>query len=163
MLVVEDGTGTNPGANSYVDLVYARSYAALRGFTLPTLDIEATAFLIRAMDYIETRPYCGHKVSTSQPCQWPRTGVYVDCELLPTNIVPAAIANSQVEVALAYQSGNDLQPTLGTQGEIIEEMVDVLRVKYATPQRSIAVNTKVDTMLKPYLCGGSLAFRVGRI
>ena len=57
-LVVEDGTNV-AGANSYVDLTYARTYAESVGLVLPAADEALKVVLLAAMTYIEGQEELG--------------------------------------------------------------------------------------------------------
>ena len=78
-LIVEDGSIVE-NANSYVSVDDARTFASLRGVTLPASDAEVEVLLIKATDFIEAQRlrFQGSKVNQDQALQWPRTGVYVD-------------------------------------------------------------------------------------
>jgi len=78
-LILEDGTGSNPNANSYITVEKLRSYADLRGVDLTKLlNIEVERLIVKAMDKLENPKmnFKGFPTSDSQPLKWPRSGVY---------------------------------------------------------------------------------------
>lgn len=132
-IVVEDGTNV-AGANSYVTLLEARDYASLRGLSLPSDNDEASALLVRAMDYLNTLRYRGEPVSVSQDNAWPRKGVY-PCNgpvMVPVDAIPEKVKRAQIEASVSIGVGNNPLADISTDSQIIEEQVDVLKVKYAT-------------------------------
>jgi len=72
-LTVEDGSIVT-GANSYVSLAAARSYAAARGATVPAADADLEVMIIKAMDYLESHrdQFLGDSVERDQPLSFPR-------------------------------------------------------------------------------------------
>lgn len=64
-IIVEDGTGSDPAANSYVALTDLRDYATQRNKPLPMADDDCAVLLIQAMDYVEAQRdrYKGVKAS----------------------------------------------------------------------------------------------------
>lgn len=65
-LVVEDGTGSNPDANSYCAVADLQTYASMRSRALPSADDDCAILLIQAMDYIEAQRDRFKGVKTSQ-------------------------------------------------------------------------------------------------
>lgn len=66
VVVVEDGTGSNPAANSYAAVADLQAYATLRGAALPVAADDCATLLLRAMDYIEAQRNRFKGVKTSQ-------------------------------------------------------------------------------------------------
>lgn len=162
-IIVEDGSIV-PGANSYNTLAEVREYAGLRGFSVPADDSALRPFLIRATDYLETFKYKGLKVSISQPLSFPRKGVTVlgttPCSpsAFPSDQIPVAIKSAQSEIVVGMVSGiNPLSNNDGS-AQIIEEQVDVLRVKYASPIPGSSPNRPAITaalfLLEDFLATG---------
>lgn len=158
-LIIEDGTGSNPSANSYQDIDDLRTYASLRGIALDSKDNdECRVLLIKAMDYIEAknRQFKGERVSSSQPLSWPRSDVW-DVEiagaLMPSNEIPRLL--QQAQLALAIEAlDNDLQPNASTTGQITKEKVGNIEVTYSSDSISqpfVSAFAKADAMLSPLM------------
>lgn len=154
-LIIEDGSGI-AGANSYIDVVAARTYAAARGLTLPVADGDVEALLVKSMDFIEAYrgDFQGLKTAAANPLQWPRTGVTLDGYTLADDTIPQILKDAQAQLAVDANS-QDLMPT-GTGREVIMERVDVVQVQYAesgntNPQ---PIFTKAEALLKPLFKSG---------
>lgn len=154
-LTIEDGSGV-AGANSYIDVAAARTYAVARGLTLPTADGDVEALLIKAMDFIEAYrgDFQGIKTAATNPLQWPRTGVTLDGYPLAEDVIPQVLKDAQAQLAVEAQKA-DLMPT-GTGREVVMERVDVVQVQYAesgntNPQ---PIFTKAEALLKPLFKSG---------
>lgn len=155
-LVVEDGTGTNPDANTYADDAALTSYADSRGLTYPADSAAREILLLKAMDYIEVRDYRfkGERTApTTQPLSWPRDCVYlVDMEdnEFPDNEIPADLIRAQVVLALAAQTV-DLAPIIQPNpiGAVMMEQVGPIKTQYAKQQGSdyYATVTYADQLL----------------
>ena len=126
-LTVEDGTGV-PGADTWVTVTDAKTYAAQMGYTAfaDGEDELVEPALRRAVAYLDavygTR-YAGWPTSADpaeQTMSWPRTGVIMDSgyELLP-DVIPANLMRAQTEAAvvefagLSSGGGSTLQPSGG--------------------------------------------------
>jgi hypothetical protein len=154
-LTIEDGSGV-AGANSYIDVATARTYAVARGLTLPAADGDVEALLIKAMDFIEAYrgDFQGIKTAATNPLQWPRTGVALDGYPLAADSIPQVLKDAQAQLAVEAQNA-DLMPT-GTGREVVMERVDVVQVQYAesgntNPQ---PIFTKAEALLKPLFKSG---------
>lgn len=132
-IVVEDGTGA-ANANSYVRIQYARTYASNRGIVLPS-DDEVAAMLIRSTDYLEAQEcrYQGKRTSPTQALAWPRTGVFLNCDEVPSNVIPKSLIAAQVQLAMAINAGFDLQPNVSPQDYVTREKVGPIETEYADP------------------------------
>lgn len=155
-LIVEDGSKV-ADANSYVSVADARSYATLRGVTLPVADGDVEALLVKAMDFIEAQRsrFQGDKTYTDQALQFPRTGVYVDGLLLGSTSVPRELRYAQMALAVEAQT-NDLMPSrLPTdKGPVTQESVEgAVSVTYANTGRlnSVPAFAKADALLTPLM------------
>lgn len=133
-IVVEDGTGV-ADANSYVSVADARTYASNRGIVLPSDDDEVAAMLIRSTDYLEAQEcrYQGKRTSSSQSLAWPRTGVFLNCDEVPSNVIPKSLIAAQVQLAMAINAGFDLQPNVSPQDYVTREKVGPIETEYADP------------------------------
>ncbi|CDN96774.1 hypothetical protein PSV3_00118 [Septimatrevirus PSV32] len=133
-IVVEDGSGV-PNANSYVSVADARIYASNRGVVLPADDDELAAMLIRSTDYLEAQAcrYQGRRTSSAQALEWPRTGVFLNCDEVPSNVIPKSLIGAQVQLAMAINAGFDLQPNVSPQDYVTREKVGPIETEYADP------------------------------
>lgn len=144
-LVIEDGTGSNPAANSYQNVAELRTYAELRGVDLSKHSNKTLeTLLIQAMDYLESQRarFKGVKTLEAQPLEWPRSDVW-DVEkpgaVLPVNQVPRLVQYSQLALAIEALK-HDLMPNTGTPGEpvITKEKIGPIEITYSTdtPKRA---------------------------
>ena len=156
-IVVEDGTGANPLANSYVSEAELTAYANDRGITLTG---SADHLLLLSMDTLETRSYQGSKTSTAQPLQWPRSGVVVDGESIDDNEIPSDLKSAQIVTALSIDSGVNPMGTISP--AIKREKVDVIEVEYQDNAASRSFDPKINAYLAPLLAygGGMSNFQV---
>lgn len=154
-LIVEDGTGTNPNANSYVDLDYAREFAESMNLTLSDDDDIAIQNLLGAMPYIESRPYQGQRATAAQPLSWPRRLVSADGYPVPENVVPVGIKRAQVVASAMVFGGVDLLPTVSAGGVVTKEKVGPIETeyseKYSNTWNGQNVFTAVDVYLLPFM------------
>jgi hypothetical protein len=160
-IIVEDGTGTNPAANSYVSVTDLTDFATLRGITF-TGDEEV--LLINAMDYVEAvrDDFKGSKTSSTQPLQWPREGVWIDNYAIDSDVIPQELKNAQMQAAIETDS-QDLSPNTGQ--NIKSEKVDVLEVVYQDGDGSLTAPNfpKVDAYLDPISKTSSGMITLGQI
>jgi len=158
-LVVEDGSIVQ-GANSYVDLVTARDYAALRGKALPTVDDEAIPIVIAGTEYIESfsRRLRGLPVSPStQPLSFPRTGVTVDGYTYPDNVIPSPLLKvclAAIVVAVDHELVvNRSEP------DITREQIGPMSTSYGTSSIrpwSGPDFPLLDNLIRPFLGGAGV-------
>lgn len=148
-IIVEDGTGDNPAANSYVSESDLSTYAADRGVTITGTP---AALLIQAMDYVESQSFIGSKEAASQPLQWPRTGVYIDGYYVPPEDLPKELTNGQLATALAIDSGNDPLSTI--ERAVKKEKVDVIEVEYMDNASSDSINRTINAAMSKIIIGG---------
>lgn len=151
-IVVEDGTGV-ANANSYQTVANARLYAENRGIELPTDDDEVAAMLIRSTDYLEAQAcrYQGKPTSSTQVLQWPRTGVFLNCDEVPSNVIPKSLISAQAALVMAINAGFDLQPNVSPQDYVIREKVGPIDTEYADPTAVgiMPTFTGVNALLAP--------------
>jgi hypothetical protein len=112
--LAEDGTGTDPLANSYVTVEEFAAYWTDRGFDYTTTGTPAIQrALIKATDYIEQNNFGmwkGYLLEEDQPLQWPREQVYIGC--VEAEAMPKQLKYATFEYAkrvLTSDTG-DLQP-----------------------------------------------------
>lgn len=157
-IVAEDGTGTNPAANSYVTMAEAIAYAANRGVTLVDGD-DLAAMVIKATDYLESKrcEYQGYKTDAAYPLQWPRTGVVLNGVELGSNVIPAELKNAQFQAILAQKAGITLEPNIKAQDYVIRQKLGPIEREFADPTKTgvHAQLTAVDAWLAPLIaeCG----------
>lgn len=135
-IIVEDGSGV-ANANSYVSVANARVYAEARGVTFPVSNDEVATFLIRATDYLEAQEceYQGERTSSDQALSWPRTGVVLNCDDVPPNVIPKSLISAQVQLAMAVFAGFDLQPNVSPADYVTREKVGPIETEYADPTK----------------------------
>lgn len=156
MIIKEDGTGTNPHANSYSDVETLRHYAVARGVDLSALpDSDCEVLLMKAMDYIESKRsrFQGTKTHPNQPLQWPRQDVWVDNLRVGSDDIPRELEYAQLALAIEAQD-NDLQPNRlpSDKGAVIREKVEgAIEVEYDKQNRASFVSAfaKGDSLLRP--------------
>lgn len=153
-LIVEDGSGTNPAANSYATTEQLLTYANERGVDLGSLPgPQLEVLMVKAMDYLESlgHKYKGQKVSTTQPLQWPRVDVWdveIPGAMLPFDEIPRLIEYAQLALAIEAHT-LELMPNrnLTGQGAVIKEKVGDIELTYAqeTPTQNFT-----SAFSKPY-------------
>ena len=158
-IVVEDGTGSNPLANSYVSEAELTTYATDRGITLIGV---ASQLLLLSMDTIETRKYQGSKTSNDQPLSWPRSGVVVNGSSIDSDEIPSDLKTAQIVTALSVDAG--VNPMGQIDPAVKREKVDVIEVEYQDNAASRTIDPKINAYLAPFLAfgGGMSNFQVTR-
>jgi hypothetical protein len=98
-LVVQNDSGTETNANSYIDIAYFKSYHRPRGNNFHIADdFEIKQALVRATDYLDIRfQFVSSKSTETQNTQWPRYGY---------DIIPRAIKEAVAEYAFRALSVN---------------------------------------------------------
>ena len=148
-IVVEDGTGTNAAANSYVSEAELTTYAADRGITLTAA---TDVLLIKAMDYIESLSFIGTKFSEGQALQWPRDKVYIDGYYVESTTIPSALKTGQIATALAIDSDNSPLATVGRSTK--REKVDVIEVEYMSSAAAQPIVKTINAAMRKILVSG---------
>tara|TARA_R110002167_G_scaffold45515_3_gene136730 strand:+ start:6091 stop:6576 length:486 start_codon:yes stop_codon:yes gene_type:complete len=158
-IVVEDGTGSNSAANSYVSEADLTTYATDRGITLVK---SADQLLLLSMDTIETRSYQGDKNSTTQPLSWPRTGVVVNGSSIDTDEIPSDLKTAQIVTALSIDAG--VNPMGKIDPAVKRKKVDVIEIEYKDNAASRSFDPKINAYLASLLAygGGMSNFSVTR-
>jgi hypothetical protein len=138
-LIIEDGSGVNPAANSYQTAADLRSYAELRGVNLSQYsNVTLEQLLIKAMDFLEAQrdKFKGEKTDYSQPLEWPRFDVW-DVEqvglMLSSTEIPRLIQYAQLALAIEAIN-NDLMPNrnIEGQGAVTKEKIGDIEVTYSS-------------------------------
>lgn len=148
-IIVEDGTGDNLSANSYVSEADLSTYAEDRGVTIIGTP---AVLLIKAMDYIESQMFIGTKETDTQPLQWPRNNVYIDGYYVSPENLPIELKNGQMAVALAINEGTD--PLRNVDRAVKKEKVDVIEVEYMDNASSETINRTISNALRKIIVGG---------
>lgn len=132
-LIIEDGTGVT-GANSFVTVAEAQSFASDRGVTLDD-ESEVEVFAIKAIDYLlslEPR-YKGTKTYPELYLPFPRSGLMIAGSLVSDEYIPTEIKMAQCALILSQSAGTDVLPDTEAGLPVIRERVDVLETEYAAP------------------------------
>lgn len=131
-LIVEDGTGSEPTANSYCSLIEINDFCTLRGVVLPVDEVQATVLAIKAMDYLETKWYVGELIDVDQSLSWPRKCVrYENGMPFPEDTIPKNLKNAQMQLVIEQINGVDIMPTGQGGAFVTREKVDVIEVDYS--------------------------------
>lgn len=177
-IIVEDGTGTNPDANSYNTLQEFKDYFATIGVDISNLtDPQIEAGLIdAATNYLE---YCyvykgviSHP-DIPQPLLWPRAGLCDRRKLeIPDTTIPTEVKKAQLELArsaalsLAEQERFAFSDEPEATGAVKSSKLDVLSESYYGPGSEIqttisaSVQSYVAKLLQPYLGRGASPFQI---
>lgn len=161
-LVKEDGTIV-ANADTYADVTDLDTYVSEYNVTLTaSTTAEKEALLRQAMDYLDRyiERWKGSRVSETQSLPWPRTDVWLDGMLLPSDEIPRLLQYAQLSLAVTADT-TELLPVTGvtTQGPVIEERVEgAVTVKYANPGKvqQVPSDAAADTMIRPLLKHGGL-------
>lgn len=158
-LIVEDGTGTNVAADSYVSEADIIAYAAARGVTVPN-DAAATLAGVKAMDYLEVQHFKGsHVLEGVQPLQWPRQNVKISLTTLASDVIPIGLKNAQCELAMQSFNGIDLLPSRAAEQAIKSETIGgsstgQIVTEYFAPAPDVPLLTRAEALLRPLLSVG---------
>lgn len=167
-LIIQDSSNPVSNANSYQSLVDARALAAMYAITLPADDTEAETALINGWAYIDSfeGEMCGERSTDIQNTAYPRSGVYIRCNELPSDEFPSELLYSQLVAAEAFGSGTNLFGGANDGRSIASEKVDVLEVSYFNNGKTGDKVTlpRFDNAIKPLLCtsGNQFNFTVSR-
>ena len=159
-LTIEDGSGV-ADATSYATVAEARTYAGLRGLSLPTEDSDVEVALTLAGDYLfrYEQDYKGARSTSVQRMPHPRYPYYVNNYPVASDEIPESLKEAQILLAVESAAGTDLRPN-GDGQETIMEKVGPITVQYAetgTSSVSPVFNDALD-LLKPFMRTGVGAF-----
>lgn len=166
-LVVEDGTGTVAGANSFGDVAGAKAFATARGKTLAGDDTIIATFIVNGMDWLASKEdrYKGSRLLTTQPLSFPRMNVFIfdPCVEWPApGALPPQLVNALYQLVIEQDDGVDIMPTQNGP-VIIREKVDVIETEYSERNSMIQpALSRVDAFLAPLLNVG-IALRTVRV
>ncbi|AZU97865.1 head completion adaptor [Vibrio phage LP.2] len=160
-LTVQDPQNPVDNANSYLSLVDARALADQYYYDLPTDDTEAERALVKSFRSIELKEpqMCGVRTTEIQNTSYPRTGVYIRCQPLPSDAFPDELLLAQVIGASYSGSGTDLSGGTDDGRVITKEKVDVIEVNYADNGKtgnSVYI-AEFENTLNPLLCSNTSA------
>lgn len=150
IIIVEDGSRTEPNANSYVTEAELTTYATDRGITLTE---DTSVLLTKAMDWIEAQNFIGTKYTEDQPLQWPRWNYTIDGYYKESDYIPKELKNGLMALALNIDAGID--PLAATQRHTKREKLDVLEVEYSDSSVSKPISRTHLVALRKLLVGGS--------
>ncbi|SNS00249.1 hypothetical protein SAMN04488503_2284 [Humidesulfovibrio mexicanus] len=162
-LTIENGVVV-PNANTYADLATVTAYHAARGNSGWLASSEdAEPAILRAMNYIESRPWKGQKTAYSNPLCWPRTGV-VDREQfdVPADTVPAGVISALCEAALReLVKPGCLAPDLERGGRILSDSIAGVSTSYEQGAPAGTTFASITNALAG-LVKGSACVEIGR-
>jgi len=158
-LTVEDGTIV-ADANSFVTENQIVAHALMRGVTLPfTTDVEkdqVATLGILAADYLRILPWRGDLVNPLQTMPWPRTNLNMTPSW-PDDVIPPAVVEAQLQLALLSFGGVVLIPTSSGFGFLIKEKIGPIENTYS---EKVGVNSNglpilpgISLLLTPWLLG----------
>jgi hypothetical protein len=130
-VIVEDGSG-KPDADSYATAEDLVSYAARYGVIIPVDAAGQEALLRRAALAMDGLKWKGRRAKSDQGLAWPRRDVELDCEIKPSNYIPARIQYGQMALAAEIHQ-DDIDPIDKRQGAVVRKRVEgAVEVEYAT-------------------------------
>ena len=157
-LIIEDGTIV-ANANSIATDAEMKTYASLRGLTVPATQPERESLLILAMDYlrsIENRMR-GTRTDVDQALPEPRTNVCLYGQTIDANTIPIEYKNAQIEAAIAANTVSLLTNEAST--NVKKERLATLETEFFEGGGwAIARLDRVDAALNPLLTSGGSGF-----
>jgi hypothetical protein len=145
-LIIETGAIVS-GADSYVSASDYEAWATARGIEFDSDLVEQQ--IRRAMDYIESLRFTGHKSTKDQPLQWPRVGVIVDGYELDYNQIPEQLKRAVYESVKAESEGLSQLSTV--ERKTLREKVGPIEVQYSQDSSSssyvVAINKAVSKLI----------------
>lgn len=155
-LIVETGAGL-ADAESYISVADATAYHAARGnsaWAALASDTVREQLLRKATDYMEQRygqAWKGQRVFSAQALSWPRVYVVANDFEVAGDIVPQAVKNACMELALKASSGELLSDVTAVAKR---EKVGPIEVENFEGQSQNVRYQAVDGMLAAYLGSG---------
>lgn len=156
-LIIEDGSIV-ANANSFATDDEFKTYANLRCMPVPATQPEREALLALAMDYlfsVELKMQ-GCRISIDQELPYPRKGACANGFKIPSDSIPKAIKNAQMELAL-QANGSDILVSEQVQNLASFNVDGVYSETYFNGGGWTQVRTdRADAYLNPlYINGGS--------
>ncbi len=162
-LIVETGAGLS-NSESYISVANASArQASLGNDTWATLsNAEMEEALRRAtihMGQAYRARWIGARKTLAQALDWPRYGACVDGFSLPSDAVPADVANACADLAFKA-AGGDLAPDL--ERTIVREKTGPLETEWDRHSPQATRYRSVEMALSPYLNGSGVSARLVR-
>ena len=161
MALTIDATSGGASANSYITLAEAETYMEGRSnvslWTAAT-DGEKDLALVEAQRWMTVKGWLGLRSTTTQALAWPRQDVInpddPNADYYGTTTIPQRVKDAQAELALEFIKGGTTDiSAFDSSGEIVEERVDVIAVKYAQGRATgMARYPTVMRYIRPLLC-----------
>lgn len=149
---VEDGTLID-GSNTYVDTSDAIDYAAARGITISSEEIDV--LMQKAMDYLETRNYDGTLTEEDQSLQQPRENVYINGYLQTATQLVARMSKAECELIMAFKAGYDPLLTITNSQQVIHKRFDVFEKTYKEGSTTTPILQRLNSWLDPLLASSN--------
>ena len=132
-IIVETGSLVSD-ANSYVDVDYCDTFCENMGLTewAGGSDDEKEAAILRAMAYVEDKPFGGCKASSDSALRWPRSGLadrdgnWIDSDVIPDGLQKAVAMAAYEELV----SPRCLMPNLAREDFIVYETIGPMSTTY---------------------------------
>lgn len=165
-VIVEDGSIV-VNANSFVTRAELIAYAALRGVVVADVDA-SDVYLVRAADYLTYREaeMKGARTSMLQTLCYPRTGVEIGVYVVGTDEIPAALKNTQLQIAVEIASGIEVLPTKTGKPFVVMKKLGPIETQYSEAAELQGVVMPllplVEALLGPLLVSNSGATRAYR-
>lgn len=156
-LIVETGAGV-AGANTYADVVALTAYMSERGYVVDADDAAKSAAILRAMTYMEARPWKGAKVSREGSLEWPRVNV-VDRNgyAVPADEVPPQVVKALCEAAYReIVTPGVLQPDQGRDNRLKSLKVDIIEMEWEPGVSAVPVVTIINDILRGLVYAGGV-------
>lgn len=160
-LIIEDGSIV-AGADSYVTAIQYQAWADARfgasRSTAPANDAAAEVLILRAMDYFESLPLNGEKLTKAQPLQFPRSNLVIDSYYIETTEIPSQVIDSIYELTYAQETGDGLMNTVERATKM--EKVGALEVEYMDNASARSNNPAVTAYLRKLVRSPSRIVRI---
>lgn len=184
-IILEDGTGSNPAANSYVTRAECDAYHEEMGNSgwtpRPTspaspqpeepLGDAAIIRATRAIDRIYGPAFKGIRTHfATQPLEWPRQGVQIyeslslEGNLIDDDVIPDYIKQAVFEAALReVTEAGSMTPDLERGGEIKKVEAGEVSVEYKDSAPASTTYVSISGIISPMLreAGSSIGLEVG--
>lgn len=157
-----DNDPASPGFNSYGDAAGLLDYAKTRGYDVA--QDAAEVLLMQAMDYLGLQTWAGRPTAADQQLPWPRTGVRLYGQAVPSDAIPKQLVQAQYLLAVTAQE-TDLMPAYGGAQALKETVSGAVSIEYSEKSLSAAPYFPwLRGMLAGLLGGGgsSTSFKVVR-
>lgn len=150
-LIVEDGTGTNPDAESYVSVADADAYVSSMVGDVDwsgAIGPDKERALRRATQYVDARyRYKNSKLDADQPLEWPRVGFAWPLK---------RVTDATCELAVRALAG-DLYSDVAPEDNIKSETVGPLTTVYQDAENGGQIRfVIVDDLLAPLVASGQM-------